>query len=204
MVSRSVISSSSASGTPLHPTPSPVAPSWLPCLLRTSGASASLSFGVIVPIIPSPATAEARGLGLPGKSRHGPRLADLAALIVNPALSVGDAWPRPGRARHNGVCGAYIDELAGRAGVSRATVQRALRQARALGLITVQERRRRGQKSLANIVRIVSREWIQWIGFYFRNTTQHKVRKSTDAPSRREPTPAFRSLMRLGRAVKNE
>jgi hypothetical protein len=32
-----------------------------------------------------------------------------------------------------------------------------------MGLITVQERRREGQKNLPNVVRIVSRDWLQWI-----------------------------------------
>jgi hypothetical protein len=39
----------------------------------------------------------------------------------------------------------------------------ALREARRLNLVTVQERRRRGQKSLTNLVRIVSPEWMAWI-----------------------------------------
>jgi hypothetical protein len=32
-----------------------------------------------------------------------------------------------------------------------------------MGLITVQERRREGQKNLPNVVRVVSREWQLWI-----------------------------------------
>jgi hypothetical protein len=32
-----------------------------------------------------------------------------------------------------------------------------------MGLITVQERRREGQKNLSNVVRVVSREWQLWI-----------------------------------------
>jgi hypothetical protein len=32
-----------------------------------------------------------------------------------------------------------------------------------MGLLTVQERRREGQKNLPNVVRIVSKEWQQWI-----------------------------------------
>jgi Asp/Glu/hydantoin racemase len=47
-------------------------------------------------------------------------------------------------------------------GVCRSTAQNALRAARRLGLITVQERRRRGMASLTNVVRIVSREWTAW------------------------------------------
>jgi hypothetical protein len=36
-------------------------------------------------------------------------------------------------------------------------------QARRLGLITVEERRRPGQRSLTNIVRIISKEWLTWL-----------------------------------------
>ena len=39
----------------------------------------------------------------------------------------------------------------------------AIREARALGLITMEERRRRGQPSLTNIVRIISSEWLAWL-----------------------------------------
>ena len=106
--------------------------------------------------------------------------------------------------RHHGVCGLHIDAIAARAGTCRTTVKNALREARRLNLVTVQERRRRGQKSLTNLVRIVSPEWMAWIriggkklttpdtrqkekGFgttwerYFRN-----YRLDSDAPSRRE------------------
>ena len=106
--------------------------------------------------------------------------------------------------RHHGVCGLHIDAIAARAGTCRTTVKNALREARRLNLVTVQERRRRGQKSLTNLVRIVSPEWTAWIriggkkstttdiaqkekGFgttwerYYRN-----YRLDSDAPSRRE------------------
>jgi len=106
--------------------------------------------------------------------------------------------------RHHGVCALHIDAIAARAGTCRTTVKNALREARRLNLVTVQERRRRGQKSLTNLVRIVSPEWMAWIriggkkstttdkgqkerGFgatwerYFRN-----YRPDSDAPSRRE------------------
>jgi hypothetical protein len=55
------------------------------------------------------------------------------------------------------------DAVAARAGTCRTTVKNALREARRLGLVTVQERRRRGQKSLTNLVRIVSPGWTAWI-----------------------------------------
>jgi hypothetical protein len=32
-----------------------------------------------------------------------------------------------------------------------------------MGLLTVEERRREGPKNLPNVVRIVSREWLQWL-----------------------------------------
>ena len=106
--------------------------------------------------------------------------------------------------RHHGVFGLHIDAIAARAGTCRTTVKNDLREARRLNLVTVQERRRRGQKSLTNLVRIVSPEWMAWIRIggkklttpdkgqkerrfgtpwerYFRN-----YRLDSDAPGRRE------------------
>ena len=60
-------------------------------------------------------------------------------------------------AHAHGVCALHIDAIAARAGVCRTTVQNALREARRLGLVTVQERRWRGQPSATNLVRVVSR-----------------------------------------------
>jgi hypothetical protein len=71
--------------------------------------------------------------------------------------------------RAHGCCTLHIDAIAGRAGVCRSTVQNALREAQGRGevpntpIISVQERRRRGQRSLTNIIRIVSREWRDWL-----------------------------------------
>jgi len=44
----------------------------------------------------------------------------------------------------------------------------AIRQAARLGLLTVQERRREGQKNLPNVIRVVSREWLQWLRIGYR------------------------------------
>jgi hypothetical protein len=74
-------------------------------------------------------------------------------------------------ARQHGGCRLHIDAIAARAGVCRTTAQNALRAARRLGLVVVQERRRRGMASLTNVVRIISREWTAWIGFKKTNTT---------------------------------
>jgi hypothetical protein len=65
--------------------------------------------------------------------------------------------------REKGHCDRTIAEIAARAGIGRTTAQNAMRAAAAMGLLTVQERRREGQKNLPNVVRIVSREWQQWI-----------------------------------------
>lgn len=77
-------------------------------------------------------------------------------------------------ARQHGGCRLHIDAIAARAGVCRSTVQNALRAARRLGLITVQERRRRGRPSLTNVVRVISRQWLVWIGFKKTSTTDNR------------------------------
>lgn len=76
---------------------------------------------------------------------------ELAALRI-----VGD------EVRARGVCMLPLAAIAARAGISRTSAQNALRRARALGLVTIEERRRRGLPSLTNVVRIVSPEWRAW------------------------------------------
>ena len=63
----------------------------------------------------------------------------------------------------NGVCGLCIDAIAARAGVSRRLAQAAIRLAEGDGLLTIQERRHQGRKNDPNVVRIISREWLQWL-----------------------------------------
>ena len=65
--------------------------------------------------------------------------------------------------RGQGACDRTVDEIAARAGTCRTVVKDAIRARPRLGLLTVQERRRQGQKNLPNVVRIVSREWTQWL-----------------------------------------
>jgi hypothetical protein len=71
--------------------------------------------------------------------------------------------------RAHGQCTLHIDAIAARAGVHRTTVQNTLREAQGRGdvprtpIISVQERRRAGQRSLTNVIRIVSREWRDWL-----------------------------------------
>jgi hypothetical protein len=65
--------------------------------------------------------------------------------------------------RQHGHCDRTLGEIAARAGVSRSTAKNAIRAAAAMGLLTVQERRREGRVNLPNILRVVSREWLQWL-----------------------------------------
>jgi hypothetical protein len=65
--------------------------------------------------------------------------------------------------RAHGTCSLHVDAIAARAGVCRTTAQDAVREARRLGFLMRQERRRKGQPSLTNILRIVSAEWKLWL-----------------------------------------
>src|SRR3954449_5689897 len=65
--------------------------------------------------------------------------------------------------RQHGHCARCVDEIAARAGVCRRMVQNALREAARLGLLTIEERRREGRRNQANIVRIISKEWMLWL-----------------------------------------
>jgi hypothetical protein len=62
-----------------------------------------------------------------------------------------------------GACRMTIGEIAARAGVGVTTARNGLRAAASLGLLTIEERRRRGAPNLANVVRIVSTIWLEWV-----------------------------------------
>src|SRR5205085_9464904 len=88
--------------------------------------------------------------------------------------------------RGQGACDRTNDEIAARAGTCRRMVQNAIREAAQLGLVTIQERRREGQKNLPNVVRVISREWLAWlrIGCKKMHPTDKSVEKKA-APSAR-------------------
>ncbi len=71
----------------------------------------------------------------------------------------------------HGTCGLCLEAIAARSGTSRSTVKRAIKQARALGLIRVEERPRPGQKHLPSIIRIVSAAWLAWL----KHRTRHRI-----------------------------
>ncbi len=65
--------------------------------------------------------------------------------------------------RDRGACMMTLGEIATRSGVCVTTARNALRQAAHEGLVTIEERRRDKRPNLANVVRVVSREWKTWI-----------------------------------------
>ncbi|ACB28448.1 hypothetical protein [Methylobacterium radiotolerans] len=62
-----------------------------------------------------------------------------------------------------GDCRLAVGHVAAIAGVAETTVRNAIRQARKLGLVTVEERRVTGFRNDTNIIRIVSPEWTAWL-----------------------------------------
>ena len=62
-----------------------------------------------------------------------------------------------------GDCRLAVGHVAAIVGVSETTVRNAIRQARTLGLVTVEERQITGFRNDTNIVRIVSPEWSAWL-----------------------------------------
>jgi len=93
------------------------------------------------------------------------------------------------------ICVLPIDAIGAKAGVSRTTVQNAIRQARLLGLIQIRERRIPGQKSLPNVVKVIDPSWLGWLrrgpkGIGFKNlsaTDTHYLSKRKPQGSCHEP-----------------
>jgi hypothetical protein len=69
-----------------------------------------------------------------------------------------------------GDCRMAVGHIAAVAGVSETTVRNAIREARKLGLVTVEERRVTGFRNETNVVRIVSPEWQAWMRLARRET----------------------------------
>ena len=60
-------------------------------------------------------------------------------------------------------CRLSIENMAAVAGVCRSTVKNAIREARKIGLLTVEERHITGFRNDTNVLRIISPEWQAWI-----------------------------------------
>jgi len=76
--------------------------------------------------------------------------------------------------RRRGACNLYIDQIAAFAGVGRTTCRNALRTARRLGLIRIEERRLSARYNDANRITIISQEWLVWI--------EHGAKKTVKKP----------------------
>ena len=90
--------------------------------------------------------------GLPDTIRHQYTEGERAVLTVV-----------AGEVKRQGICDLPIDRIAAVAGVSRTTVQNAMRRAALNGHVLITPRPRRGNKNLTNLVSITSAEWRLWI-----------------------------------------
>lgn len=83
--------------------------------------------------------------------------------------------------RQRGTCAITLGEIAARAGVGITTARDAIRAGAFDGILIIEERRRRGGPNLPNIVRIISREWSNWVkrsgrgGSKFLGATNNKA-----------------------------
>lgn len=85
-----------------------------------------------------------------------------------------------------GACTWCLDRIAAVAGVCKTLAREAIRKARNAGLLFSTERRRRGQKSLTNIVRVLRRSWGAWlqrIGCRKIDSTTDKIHKTGRSPA---------------------
>ncbi len=120
---------------------------------------------------PSTAFARPRPCRSPDKARSLSRRRQMAMSGAVPgniaiAFTMGEIAALSVIAREcqrRGRCTWFMDKLAAVAGVSRTTARNALRQAQALGLVTVEERRHKAARSESNVIQIVSPEWQAWL-----------------------------------------
>ena len=110
------------------------------------------------PVSPDKAASIARRRRLAASGAVPSRLAAAFTLSELSALTVVAR-----EVQRRGRCELHIDAIAAKAGTCRTVVQNALRLAAAAGLARVTERRRAGQRSLSNVVEIVSPDWRQWL-----------------------------------------
>jgi hypothetical protein len=87
--------------------------------------------------------------------------------------------------KRRGRCDLYTDQIAAFAGVCRTTARNALRIAKRLGLIQIDERRLSRRYNDANRITILSREWHAWLAHGRRETVKNV--KSTRQPDYQQP-----------------
>lgn len=81
-------------------------------------------------------------------------------------------------------CRLAVGHLAAIAGVAETTVRNAIREARKLGFVTVEERRFTGFRNDTNILRIISPEWTAWLRLARRGGSPGDKNKSRDSEER--------------------
>src|SRR3712207_3697634 len=87
-----------------------------------------------------------------------PSLAARFTLAETAVLAVVSA-----EVRRHGACTLTVGHIAALAGVSETTVRNAVREARALGLVQVEERRVSAWRNMPNRITVTSREWLSWL-----------------------------------------
>jgi predicted transcriptional regulator len=87
-----------------------------------------------------------------------PSLAARFTLAETAVLAVVSA-----EVRRHGACTLTVGHIAALAGVSETTVRNAVREARALSLVQVEERRVSAWRNKPNRITITSREWLSWL-----------------------------------------
>ncbi len=92
----------------------------------------------------------------------GPMPPQLACLFTVAQLAVLDIVA--GEVVEKGTCRLTVKEIADRSNTCLRTVQNSIRQARLHGLLVVRHRRLSKRMSLPNIIVVVSKEWLLWLG----------------------------------------
>jgi hypothetical protein len=87
-----------------------------------------------------------------------PALASRFTTAENAVLAVVSA-----EVRRHGACTLTVGHIAALAGVSETTVRNAVREARALSLVQVEERRISAWRNKPNRITVTSREWLTWL-----------------------------------------
>jgi hypothetical protein len=106
----------------------------------------------------------------------------------------------------HGACGLTIGHIAALAGVSETTVRNAIREAKALGLVTVEERRKSAWVSYPNLVRIVSPEWASWLrlhGCKSVKPTDSRYKNLSESRSTPNAQKGFRQAEKAGSQHQN-
>jgi hypothetical protein len=145
-----------------------------------------------------------RALGLPKPAqRHRPKSPDRARSIARRRMIASSGMLPPhlacrftlgeqavlaivaGAVITAGACTMTVDEIGGRAGVSASTVRNGIRAACRAGVLLKIERRVCYDRSLPNVLKIISRDWLAWLATRPRNASQGGGCKNLEPASAR-------------------